>query len=254
MTMLSIGACMNSPPTLHEKYFGVCRCKCTFVDIGLNDGSSLMRWWRDPALDRLSQDQSRNLHECRARHRESCYYGFEANPRWSTQLMSYEQRLSRDHRVKLFVGTALSVGTTNRTLYVEKEGAGVDASLESSKTEHYKDAKGRWHRNSEVDISGSKAFVPKTVLTMDATSFLAQMVDASDFVFVKLDIEGHEYEVLRHVIVTRPAAVCGLDILAVEWHGTGMSPASGLPVNATETFKWLLKQRKECTVALVQWH
>jgi hypothetical protein len=25
-------------------------------------------------------------------------------------------------------------------------------------------------------------------------------------------------------------------------------------VNATETFKWLLKQRKECTVALVQWH
>ena len=251
MTLLSIGSCMRSS-TLHEKYFGVCRCKCTFVDVGLNDGSSLMKWWRDPALDRLSQKQSRNLHKCRSRPRENCYYGFEANPRWSTRLSLYEQRLSRDYHVKLFVGTALSVSsTTNRTLYVEMQGAGVDASLESSKAEHYKDAKGRWHSNSQVAISDSKGFVPKTVHTMDATSFLAQIVDASDFVFVKLDIEGHEYKVLRHVIVTQPAAVCGLDILAVEWHAM---PALGLPVNASETFKWLLKQREECTVALVQWH
>ena len=133
MTLLSIGSCMRSS-TLHEKYFGVCRCKCTFVDIGLNDGSSLMKWWRDPALDRLSQKQSRNLHKCRSRPRENCYYGFEANPRWSTRLSLYEQRLSRDYHVKLFVGTALSVSsTTNRTLYVETQGAGVDASLRVQK-------------------------------------------------------------------------------------------------------------------------
>ena len=53
-------------------------------------------------------------------------------------------------------------------------------------------------------------FSRKTVRTMDAAPFLANAVRSSDFVAVKMDIEGHEYDVLRRILVTQPAALCNL--------------------------------------------
>jgi hypothetical protein len=60
------------------------RCKCTFVDIGMNNGDTLLHWWRGIPHDALPPAQSRRLHACAAQPKSSqCYFGMEANPRWS---------------------------------------------------------------------------------------------------------------------------------------------------------------------------
>ena len=129
--------------------------------------------------------------------------------------------------------------------------AALDASLEGSRQEHYLDKHG-WHRDRNVQVKDSKAFATINVSTIDAAPFLAHLVAASEFVAVKLDIEGHEYEVVRHVLLSQPRALCDLDILAVEWHEGGFTASAGLPGNSTGVLKWLLED-SSCKVHLFQW-
>ena len=86
--------------SLHARELGVCRCDCTFVDVGLNDGHSLLRWphiaWQQ--LNRSKTTRSRTLgamRSCFEHQRTTCYYGFEANPKYNAQLARLEQRLRK---------------------------------------------------------------------------------------------------------------------------------------------------------------
>eukprot|EP00966_Prymnesium_polylepis_P290092 6701583-Prymnesium_polylepis.1 len=84
-------SCMAGAAPLHEKHLGVCRCKCVFVDIGMNDGKSLMKWWRHPALSSLPDAHYQRLRACAESSgiqpegtpsTEHCFYGIEADPGW----------------------------------------------------------------------------------------------------------------------------------------------------------------------------
>ena len=181
----------SSAPSLHGQHLGVCRCACTFVDIGLNDGRTLLHWWRHPSLAAsLPAAQLQRLQACAALpHKSHCYYGIEANARWSERLLEQQRRLrARGLRVKLFTDTALSTKEGVHEFFVERSGPGLDASLEATREEHYKDSRG-WHRNPQTSLRESKAFRAERVRTMDAAPFFAQLAHASDFVAVKLDIE-----------------------------------------------------------------
>ena len=71
-----------------------------------------------------------------------------------------------------------------------------------------------------------------------------------------MDIEGHEYDVLRHVLLTHAQSLCRLDVLAVEWHEQLLSAdaAAALPGNVTRAFEWLLAGSKDCGVTILPWH
>lgn len=98
-------------------------------------------------------------------------------------------------------------------------------------------------------------------------------------------LQGHEYDVLRHVLLSQPAALCSFDVFAVEWHETNIRPgvprpsraerpaglsstlqnssaliaapacraAGKLPANTTGALTWLLGD-PSCHVALISWH
>ena len=115
--------------------------------------------------------------------------------------------------------------------------------------EHYKDAKG-WH-SSSTQLKNSSTFKAVQVRTMDGALFLSQATRGSSFVAVKIDIEGHEYQVLRHALISKPNALCNLDLLVVEWHEALLTKEADIPANATAVFKWLLQGCPRVTV--VNW-
>ena len=57
---------------------------------------------------------------------------------------------------------------------------------------------------------------PKTAPCIDFSMWLKTNVQDEDFVFIKMDIEGAEYDVIDHLMKT--GAIDLIDILAVEWH------------------------------------
>ena len=243
-------------PSLHMRHLGVRHCPCVFVDIGLNNGHTLLHWWRDAALRRLPRAPAARLLECTSLPSEQhCYYGIEANPRWDATLRRKQQNWhQRGLRVHLFTRTALSTAVGAADFFYEKsaQSPGLDASLEPSRQEHYKDHRG-WQHNRSNSLRDSSAFTSVQVRTMDAAPFFAGLVRGSGFVAVKLDIEGHEYDVLRHILFSEPAALCRLDVLAVEWH-EALMVAGTFHFNASEAFQWLLAPRRGCNVSLLPWH
>lgn len=231
------------------------QCECSFVDIGLNNGNTLKAWWRDQsALAALPSAQARRLQACTAdlSARSHCYWGMEANPRWTVALRALEARMrAKGHRVQLLTETALSTHDGEATFYVErnlKSSPGLDASLEAERGVHYKDRSG-WHWALNSTLRESSAFVPVRVRTVAAGPFLERLVSTSSFVAIKIDIEGSEFRVLRHVLLTQPGVLCRLNVLAVEWHGTLLQ--HHVPANLTQAFQWLLAG---CNVGHVSWH
>ena len=232
------------------------RCACVFVDIGLNDGSTLLTWWKRIDLERLPTEQAQRLRVCRAKPLEShCFFGFEASSRWSTQLKALQERLQRrGARVELFTDTALSTEDGERIFYVERDSKSPNyaATLEANLVQSYRDGRGRWHRNTA--FNDDRTFHNVTVKTRDAGPFFQQLVALSDIIAVKMDIEGSEYHVLRHLLLTQPRALCRLSVLVVEWHEQIMTASEGLPRNLSSAFQWLLSKQQACNVGFITWH
>lgn len=154
----------------------------------------------------------------------------------------------------VFVPTALDVADGEASFFVESNGhsPGLDATLESARSVHYKDESG-WHRDPEAPVGESGAFRSVTVRTMAIGAFFSQLVAASGFIAVKMDIEGSEFRLLRHLLLARPQLLCRLNVLAVEWHSELMTASAELPANLTAAMQWLLRS-PECGVGVVDWH
>lgn len=266
-------SCANGA-SLHLAHFGVCFCDCVFVDVGANNGDTLLGWWRGKghgargsitghgglesllppaAAARLRACSSAPSQNSQSR-RTHCYYGVEANPRW-TKLLNHTQARERQlgNHVKVFTGTALAESDGEATFFVERHpGPGLDASLEGARMVHYKDNKG-WHRDPTKSIDASGAFTQVSVKTMAAGAFLSQLAAASDFVALKMDIEGSEFRLLHHLLLTQRRALCGLGVLAVEWHEAAMA-LTKLPANITAAQLTSLLSSPDCGVVPVSWH
>ena len=57
---------------------------------------------------------------------------------------------------------------------------------------------------------------PKLAPALDFAKWLSDNVKSGTFVFVKMDIEGAEYDVIEHLIKT--GAIDLISVIAVEWH------------------------------------
>ena len=65
-------------------------------------------------------------------------------------------------------------------------------------------------------------------------------------VAIKMDVEGHEYKILRHVWERSPSALCKLSIMAIEWHERMMESDQG---GAQE---WT-KRLQSCNTPVIHW-
>ena len=103
---MSTSSCPGSP---HLAHLARCHCDCTVVDVGLNNGDTLAKWLptvlgglvdRGGSISAFSKASSRMpprwvvpphdakrpvLERC-AQSKDTCYYGFEGNPKFDGKL------------------------------------------------------------------------------------------------------------------------------------------------------------------------
>lgn len=251
--------CPNSP---HLAAFGQCRCQCTFLDVGANDGDTLLTWIGEflkpgsPYHKQLPQKLKRTLQSCFTSQRNLCFYGIEGNPRFTTQLQKLHKLLTEEgFHAKLYTDTVLGLEDGFVTMFVEPGIRGMDSSLLAGKKTHYFAPKkgatatqkgsnlGNWvSSNSPI----SETFRHVRVTSIGAARFLTSLQRHSDFVGMKLDVEGYEYTLFRRLLVTAPQVLCNLNLAHVDWHEHYLTNASDTPAVATssgtvrQTLEWLL--------------
>lgn len=71
-------------------------------------------------------------------------------------------------------------------------------------------------KGSKYCVGGGQKARKTSVKAYDIARVLFQYVQPDDYVFMKMDIEGAEYDVIPHLIDT--GALCLIDELAIEWH------------------------------------
>ena len=112
-------------------------CRCLFIDVGLNNGDSLIQWPRAAADEsRLTPAQRRGMRQCLSdiHVNSTCYVGFEANPNFNARLLDVEKALlSSGRRVRIFRETAVSTKDGTVEFMVDTQGHGLGSSVEKSK-------------------------------------------------------------------------------------------------------------------------
>ena len=270
------------------QHFGVCRCACTVVDVGLNNGQTLSTWlptvlsrtvveraWKSgkvphgvtPRWSVPPESPRRPALERCASAPTTCLYGFEANPNFDDALAATERRMRRHgaERIKIFNSTAFALEDGHAHFYVDHQPAATGSTLSADKSLAeqlpHRPKSWRFQRDVEVATKYRRVRVP----TVSAARFLAGVAAFSDTVAVKIDIEGFEYRLFQSLLTTAPASLCSLDLLALEWHEVFMldkrssggvrsaadpRPSDPLPANATRALEWLLSA-PECGVTLL---
>ena len=144
----------SCPDSIHAAHFGVCRCDCVLVDVGLNDGQSLFAWsthllarfvknnrsWQTPLRNRLQSCVQQNM--------TTCYYGFEANPAYDATLLSLESQLrAQGRRARLFRSVAFSTDARGAEFLVDTpqfKTEGKSSTLEPNNILVYRNWMGHW--------------------------------------------------------------------------------------------------------------
>ena len=241
----------------HAKHLGVCQCSCVLVDVGLNNGASLLQWPVKALASRLlhAKPAWSGLQKClrSTPMNRTCYYGFEANPSFDRQLVALQSALrAKGTLVKLFTSTAFSTGDGMARLFVQPTAHDVDAAgstLEGSKglSYHDPDHPSQWQFKPRSPVRMHYNATP--VPSVDAGRFLAALRAASSFVAIKIDVEGFEFSLLAHLLASARSVVCGLDLLAVEWHEWRVPNHKG---HTAELMREM--QPPLCNVTLFSWH
>jgi FkbM family methyltransferase len=136
---------------------------------------------------------------------------FEANQLFNEVLTKKKAYYESKNIVKafhLFNGTAISTQSGTITFVLDNN----DNSYSSSISKDTKNFKG-------VDGMGSRRITVPTVGIEDL--FARLEILPKDHVILKVDVEGYEYELMRHVYAVGLHAL--VDVLAVEYHNAGFT-------------------------------
>jgi len=133
--------CPSSP---HLAAFGHCRCQCTFLDVGANDGDTLLTWMGaflkqgTSYQEKLPSHVSSTLRGCFASQGNLCFYGIEGNPRFTSQLNDVQRLLKEEgFHAKLYTETVFGLEDGSTTMFVDPGNRGMDSSLLATKSTHY---------------------------------------------------------------------------------------------------------------------
>lgn len=266
-------ACESSAGHFHHAHLGVCTCECFLIDVGANNGSSVDGWPMEALYDGAMKGSLEALQAVPSRHARfkecvaspnRCYYGFEANPAFDASLHKLQAaRRAVGVHMHIFRSTAFNIGDADADFLVEPEktinGVRTDddpntarafgSTLEGMKGYIFQDAHGVWRKNKKENVS--ERYRHTTVRSVDAAGFLATLAaSSSKFVGMKMDVEGFEYRLLGHLLLTTPRALCALDVLAIEWHEHMMT--YGQHEGASTHLAWMMAHPM-CNVTLLPW-
>lgn len=241
----------SSCDSIHMRELGVCRCRCTLIDVGLNTGASLVSWAPEVVANGQAGNASAALDAC-ARDKTTCYYGFEANPAYEGSLLLMANRLKeRGRRVRVFTSTAFNIHAGKAIFHLEPARRGTEqrgSTLAGERfiTYHHKAT----NRTLVGKGDANHLFKGVEVTSVDAASFLREVAAASDYVAAKIDVEGFEYALLSHLLLHDPRALCSLRAAFFEWHPNKM-PAH--VVADEEHLRWAMRHRL-CNVTVGKWY
>ena len=283
-TCIVVSALTRCPTSVHMRHLGVCSCDCVFVDVGLNDGSTLFAWPQTAShLTKMTAGTQRRDRrvpglrwhlrkqpETRARLRRcvanatatACYYGFEANARFAPQLEELQQRRrSQGYRVKLFTSTAFATAEGTLRLSVDQSAGHLGSGIEGCAS-----PTSGSHLMTHQVAAGGAASAPasKVVRAVDAAHFLASVAapEFTGLLAAKIDIEGCEYTVVPHILSVLCATPRGrAELLAIEWHpphgGVANFSAGQAPVPEHHTHPAVRLSRQleapDCNIVSLAW-
>ncbi|KAK1976603.1 FkbM family methyltransferase [Colletotrichum cereale] len=179
-----------------------------FVDLGANRADSLEAFLQHPNA-KFQFDFPRPSW---ATHEEAEIYLFEANPVFNPDLVEAKERYTAQGKtIEVFPSTVADVIDGTRTFYLDTINAEHDFWGSSTYANH-------------GDVVNSKS--TGTVLSaVNIARWLLMNTLPRDFVVVKMDIEGAEYDLIPHFAEMKASSV--IDHLLVEWH-------AGLPQEAAK--------------------
>ncbi|KAF9934078.1 hypothetical protein BGZ67_004008 [Mortierella alpina] len=186
-----------------------------FVDLGANRADSLEVFLQNPGA-KFQYDFPRPSW---ATHEEAEIFLFEANPVFNGHLVKAKEACDeRGIKVTIFPSTVVDVKDTIRTFFMDTVNDAHDYWGSSIYASH-----------PDAVRSGAKG----TDLTgVNIATWLLRNTLPRDFVVVKMDIEGAEYEVIPHMADMGAWVV--MDHLLVEWHGARVGGGSTEEVQLRE--------------------
>ncbi|KZL87986.1 family methyltransferase, partial [Colletotrichum incanum] len=170
-----------------------------FVDLGANRADSLEAFLQHEHAKFEYDFPSPSW----ATHDDADIYLFEANPHFNYDLiMAKERYIAEGKKIQIFPATVADVIDGTRTFYLDTINVGQDYWGSSTNPNH-----------PDVVNSNSNG----TELTaVNIARWLLMNTLPRDFVVVKMDIEGAEYDLVPHFVEMKAWTV--IDYLLVEWH------------------------------------
>lgn len=181
-----------------------------FIDLGTNDGESILAFVKGLSVGGLATDGSSTLQGGWAALINSTSHNmnssswdvvaFEANDKYSPKIREISTNLlnqNKVHSFRLYGGTAIST---------------YDGQVEFIYD-------GKWASAGSTTMGESRSAIGKKIVvpTIDINTLFHQLehIRPSDFVVLKIDIEGAEYDLVRRIITSGLWRL--IDRMAVEW-------------------------------------
>ncbi|KAF9168542.1 hypothetical protein DFQ26_005573 [Actinomortierella ambigua] len=171
-----------------------------FVDLGANRADSMEAFLKRPGA-KFNYDFPKPSW---ANYEDAEIFLFEANPVFNAQLVNAKQAADeKGIKVEIFPSTVVDVKDGIREFYLDTVNGAHDYWGSSIYASH-----------PDAVRSGAR---PTLLTGVNIATWLLRNTLPRDFVVVKMDIEGAEYEVVPHLADNQAWAV--VDHLLVEWHG-----------------------------------
>lgn len=195
--------------------------KFIYIDLGSNNGDSILSFFRfKPRFPELfGGNLTYENFGPEATKAKWSIYGFEANPIFDYELeqtVSIFKKHTR-HKIKVFKHTAAWTYDGMITFYIENvTGFGLGSSLDK--------------KHPDVIKSQSTGI---QVISRDIASMIKNF-DLSDFIVIKIDIEGAEYDLIMDFI--KKDAIRWVDHFAIEFH-KNLNKIDSLEMNLNKILK-----------------
>jgi FkbM family methyltransferase len=201
-----------------------------FFDIGTNDGSSIEFFLNSSFQGGLTTQGGHDTSKLHGSGADGTWHivAVEANPRFTPRLTKLKDELKELGKVQafhLYNGTALTSYDGEITFFFDSPGGDAGAST-------MKDSFSVKENNN----------ITVTALDVNTLFHSHMKVSVKDFVVVKIDIEGAEFEMMRRII--SHSLLKYIDVIAVEWHDTNY-----WVYGQNETQRAYYSKKREC----IQW-
>jgi len=159
------------------------KCRHVFIDGGTNRGDTVEAFAGDTPNNEISEAREVYLKRIKKTVRDVCYFGFEASKKFNSKLREVQAKYAdRFAHIEFFTETVLLSRPANVSFWVENR-----TFAEGSKVDW--DPRLRYWAGRKTVVRG-----------VDLAAFIAQF--SLDSLYLKLDIEGSEYVVLRRLLAT----------------------------------------------------